>query len=1271
MGTTVPPDEIVLRILTSNVAGMDGEVFRIPATGATIGRGDDCTVSIKDKRISRNHARVETLPGGIKVSDLGSANGVWVNEKQVPEALLQAGARFRVGETVFEVVGPPEQPEEEPYERTVAMKAPVLTPPRPAAAPPAPAPPKPQAPAPPPPPPRPQPVAAPPPPPPPPAPRGVEFVVRVAAVRGTAALPVGKEFPIVGSTTLGRSDEAGVTLRDDSASRLHAKIEAAPDGKFRLTDTGSANGVWIETRRIKEELIAPGVRFRIGDTFLEAHLPAPKKQEASETRISNDLGELMAGMAAMRLENAGEGLVMTGAKPVLLDDPSQAYYLVAGKGEVFTVTIKDGRPLGGRDHFLTLEPGEAFFGMDLGMIKDSGFLAMGKSGSKVRRIPLSELRQIAADDHVGKKLSSVLDKWVSRMAARLTRDVPKPETELRLEVDVPAALEKGKRAKALAGVCWLELEPGSLNFLSMNPLYPEQDRVLFPLTPQLWLEAGGELDKVELAGRSSAAVLDDEALWDGLNLFHQAVCEYEFVNKRLALVDEVQRLDIKAKQSEAAKGAAYDAIGAVLAGKNVEPDIGQSGSAEPVLAACRLVGHASGIRVKTPAESRAQRTFEDNLGAIASASRFRTRRVVLRGAWWKGDQGAILAILEKGGVPVAILPKGPRSYEYVDPVTSARRPMSAEIAATLSPFAYTFYRGFPSGALTARDLISFGSRGLAPDFYTVVVMGIMTGVLGAASPFLTGQIIDQAIPQGERSLLIQLGGGMLLTAIAGAAFKITQSIAVVRVESRMDYTLQSALWDRLLDLPSEFFRRFGAGDLAERAAGINAIRGILSRAGVGGILSAISSVAYVALMVSYSFKLAAVAMLLTFLLVSFTTAGNYLQLKSQRQQTQVQGRLVGLVLQFITGVAKIRVCASENHAFRVWAQKFSEQKTLGFTIGNIQNTVGTFSSAFSVLSNLGIFGALWYFQSTAAPGEAMAFTTGTFIAFNGAFGSFTGAVQTLADSSLSLLRVVPVYERLKPILEAIPESDDSKAAPGRLRGEISISHLSFRYHDDGPLILKDVSFKIEPGEFVAFVGGSGCGKSTMMRLLLGFEKATMGAIYYDGQDLSTLDVRAVRQQMGVVLQESRVLPTDIFRNIVGTTSHTMDEAWEAAEMAGLADDVRAMPMGMHTVVSEGGGTFSGGQRQRLLIARALVNKPKIIFFDEATSALDNKTQAVVSQSVDRMDATRITIAHRLSTVVNADKIFYFDAGTIRESGTYDELMAMNGLFAELARRQVA
>jgi ABC-type bacteriocin/lantibiotic exporter with double-glycine peptidase domain len=280
-------------------------------------------------------------------------------------------------------------------------------------------------------------------------------------------------------------------------------------------------------------------------------------------------------------------------------------------------------------------------------------------------------------------------------------------------------------------------------------------------------------------------------------------------------------------------------------------------------------------------------------------------------------------------------------------------------------------------------------------------------------------------------------------------------------------------------------------------------------------------------------------------------------------------------------------------------------------------------------------------------------------------------MQSLGDASMNLLRAVPIYERIKPIFETQAEVDSSKAFPGQLKGGIELSHVKFRYSPDGPLIVNDISLKIKPGEFVAFVGSSGCGKSTLMRLMLGFEKPSSGSIYFDGQDLASLDVRMVRQQMGVVLQVSRVMPTEMYRNIIGVTSRTMEDAWAAAEKAGLADDIRNMPMGMHTYVSEGGGTLSGGQRQRLMIARAIVNRPKVLFLDEATSALDNRSQAIVTESMDKMDATRIVIAHRLSTIVNADRICYLDAGRIVEMGTYQELMEKDGLFAQLAKRQVA
>jgi len=403
-----------------------------------------------------------------------------------------------------------------------------------------------------------------------------------------------------------------------------------------------------------------------------------------------------------------------------------------------------------------------------------------------------------------------------------------------------------------------------------------------------------------------------------------------------------------------------------------------------------------------------------------------------------------------------------------------------------------------------------------------------------------------------------------------------------------------------------------------------------------------------------------------------SSGANLVQVRHQRRQYTIRGKISGLVLQLITGVNKLRVAGAEDHAFKVWARGFSEQKRVSFQVGRVANFLAVFNAGFPIVTSITIFFVMFALKATSdASGGDFKMSTGDFLAFNAAFGMFLTAMLALSSASLSILSIVPMYERLKPIITTEPEIDDAKSYPGELMGEIEVFHVNFRYKADGPLILKNVSLKIKPGEFIAFVGGSGSGKSTLLRLLLGFEKPEAGNVYFDGQDLATLDLREVRQQMGVVLQTSRLVPTDIFRNIVGASPLTIDDAWEAARMAGLEDDIKGMPMGMHTVVSEGGGTFSGGQRQRLMIARAIVNRPRILFFDEATSALDNRTQKIVTDSLDAMHATRIVVAHRLSTIINADRIIVLEQGRIVEEGSYKDLLERGGHFAELAKRQIA
>jgi ATP-binding cassette subfamily C protein len=524
-------------------------------------------------------------------------------------------------------------------------------------------------------------------------------------------------------------------------------------------------------------------------------------------------------------------------------------------------------------------------------------------------------------------------------------------------------------------------------------------------------------------------------------------------------------------------------------------------------------------------------------------------------------------------------------------------------------------------------------------------------------------VFDRVIPNADHSQLLQITLALVAGALAAALFQFTRGIAIIRVEGKLGASLQAAVWDRLLSLPVPFFREYSAGDLADRAMGIDGIRQVLSGATILSILAAVFSVFNFALLFFFDPRLAWAATGLVLVVIVVTTLAGYLKMRHQRQLTQLQGRISGLILQFITGISKLRVAGAEGRAFAFWAREFSAQRKLAHDTRTIANVLAVFNAAYPILTLMVIFAMI------AAMGKSR-LSTGSFLAFNAAFSQFLLAGLQVSSVLLSALNIVPMYERIRPILQTRPEVDQAKSDPGELTGEVEVNHVTFRYDEGGPLVLRDVSLHIRPGEFVALVGPSGSGKSTLLRLLLGFEAPESGAIYYDGQELAGLDIRAVRKQLGVVLQSGKLMAGDILTNIIGASLLTVDDAWEAARLAGLDKDIEQMPMGMYTVISEGGGTLSGGQRQRLLIARAIVTKPRIIFFDEATSALDNTTQAVVSQSLERLRATRVVIAHRLSTIIKADRVFVLEAGRVVQSGSYAELVKQPGLFADLVKRQL-
>jgi ATP-binding cassette subfamily C protein len=524
-------------------------------------------------------------------------------------------------------------------------------------------------------------------------------------------------------------------------------------------------------------------------------------------------------------------------------------------------------------------------------------------------------------------------------------------------------------------------------------------------------------------------------------------------------------------------------------------------------------------------------------------------------------------------------------------------------------------------------------------------------------------VFDTIIPQAGRGRLLEVGLALIVVAAARALFEIARSVALLRIDGRMGPAVEAAVWDRLLNLPAAFFRGYTAGELGARAASVDAIPATITGPAMRAILAGSSALLTLGLLVYLDLRLALGAVILVLVAVAVTLLAGLLERRYRRALMESGGQIAGLVLQLVSGIAKFRVAGVESRAFAVWAHAFARQRKLAYRAATLDNALAVFDAAYPVVTLMALF-------AMVALSSRTGISIGTLLAFNAGFFQFLGAVLDVTAALIAVRGMATLYERAAPILRTLPEIDTSRADPGTLTGDIEISHVTFRYKPQGPAILNDISLRIKPGEFVALVGASGSGKSTLFRLLLGFETPQAGAIYYDGQELTRVDLRAVRRQIGVVLQNGKLLTGTILENITGATTLTLEDAWEAARMAGLDADIHLLPMGMHTYLAEGGGTLSGGQRQRLLIARAIAKRPRLVFFDEATSALDNRTQQVVGQSLERLQATRVVIAHRLSTIMNADRIFVLDRGRIVQCGTYAELIEQPGLFAGLARRQL-
>ena len=974
--------------------------------------------------------------------------------------------------------------------------------------------------------------------------------------------------------------------------------------------------------------------------------------------------ETPSGMNVADWARKGAPPIAAGGNAPLLLAAGRAWQVEAGKVEVFALLEGAGE---NRFHLATVPAG----GLLCGVEKTAGLqlLAVGSRDCLLAELEPDAMRRAAGEPALAPVLSALLDGWITRLLGEALRaNAPKTFLELAGGGEETRVEKEGMAVRPREGVVWVRRLQGSCRLLGRAELAVGEGELL-PLPEAAWLTAAGE---TRLAAVATPELLSGASAGDwpaALVRFHELCLTYFALQIGKSLADERARLAHKADLDRLTLGSAYSRLASILT-DTPHPSSEPDEMAEPLLAACRLLGPSLGILFRSPVESLGMTAKSDQLAAICLASQVRSRRVILRGRWWRADNGPLLAFrfldeAQKERRAVALLPTSPRSYVMVDPIERTRRPVDAALAETLTGEAFMFYPPLPDRPLTKWDLLRPAFQDRRTDLLTIVMMGIAGGLLGLLVPIVTGQIFGQVIPSADRRQLLPMVLALILGALATSVFQITRSIAVLRLGGKMDGGVQAAVWDRLLGLPADFFRRFSVGDLANRSMGIDAIRELLTGNVITSILSAIFSLFTFALLFYYSWRLALVATALVIVLMGVTMLLVWLQVRHQRDLYRIQGKVASLLFGLISGLAKLRVGGAVPRAFALWAQRFAEQRQWAIRGQRIANLQATLNSCYGVLTSLALFAFMGFSSQANLP-------IGDFLAFNAAFGQFLGAALSMIGVFSSILAMIPLYERLLPILETVPEVDATKADAGDLTGEIEFSHVSFRYTEDGPLILDDVSFRVVPGEFIALVGPSGAGKSTCLRLILGFERPTSGSIYFDGQDLASLDPQSVRRQLGVVLQSGRPMAGDIFSAIVGNSNLGIDDAWEAARMAGLDEDIKAMPMGMHTVISEGGETFSGGQKQRLLIARAVVRRPRIILFDEATSALDNRTQDIVSRSLERLKATRVVIAHRLSTIVNADRIYVMQGGRVVEVGTYEELLRREGgVFAQLAARQIA
>ncbi len=962
---------------------------------------------------------------------------------------------------------------------------------------------------------------------------------------------------------------------------------------------------------------------------------------------------------------AGESVPCAGNLPVKLDDPDTVWFIDQGAVNLFLVEFRDGVDQAPPQHLLRREAGWLLPGVAPNAPREEAdttlsLVAKGSPGTILKRLPASLLSEVDPAE-----LAEQTDTWLAAITDTLSRFASHRPRPTVLAEPGPARSLAPCTLSARRGVVWVSEPPrGASLFMDLVDQAALAEvsgghEAMIPLTRASWLTLS---DETTLSGCSTETLARQGTLLPALASFHAVAFAVERLNRVLAVVDHANLERARTTSRYTAERTARQRLFNIY---DLPIDRDVSVEDTSLAEALRVIGRREGIDFKIPVRPGSSGA-PVSLVDVLDASGVRARRVRFRneGAWWRGDSNAMLAFRAEDGRPVALLPGWFGRYREFDPVSRRSVRLTADRAAALADEAWMFYRPLPAGSVGPADLLRFALHGSAADLARLVMAGLPGGLIKLVPALALGFVANQAAVGGTAGALYPAALAVAGFGVLGALLHLFQSTAMMRLEGRSASRVEAAFWDRLMRLPPSILHRHPSGDLAMSGMTFQNLRDGLQGVVADGLLSILFLLPVLGVIFFYDATLGTVALAFSLASLLITVVFGLRRIPPCGRMIRAARRVSGRLFQIVGGISKLRVENAEASAFAMWARDYREQKRAELEMDAFEGHSRAFGAALPFL-------AAGVLLAVVAAGDG-GLPVGDFLVVYLVFIAFQHAIARLGESLGTVAAMLPAFDQMRPLLAAVPETEVEGAPVEYLGGDILFDRVSYRYDPDGPLVLDDVTIHARPGEFVAIAGESGAGKSTLFRLALGFDRPTAGAVYYDGRDLRHLNLKQVRRRIGSVPQSVGLHPLDLWDNLVGHQGEvTTDEVWAAVRVADIEKEIRGMPMGMMTMVGTSGNVLSGGERQRVTIARSVIGSPQIMLFDEATNWLDNESQATVMRNLTALTSTRVVIAHRLSTLQQADRIYVLQAGRIVQSGSFDELMEGDGVFRELVRRQVA